>query len=143
MIVVFSLSALCWRSIRGLWTLPHQRDWLRQNWVLNWSNSEIFYSMAKWFLHVLRKSRLKEQTQSLHKLINILVWQCTWSSVLEYKLLKMSLPGPKLYLIRIISLEENFPCLPGSLWMSIENSIKILDSNSVTCIWHRYCHNPV
>ena len=26
--VVFILSALCWRRIRGLWTLPDGRDWL-------------------------------------------------------------------------------------------------------------------
>ena len=29
MIVVFILSAFCWRRIRGLWTLPGRRDWLR------------------------------------------------------------------------------------------------------------------
>ena len=29
MIVVFSLSALWWRKIRGLWKLPDGRDWLR------------------------------------------------------------------------------------------------------------------
>ena len=29
MIVVFSLSALWWRRIRGLWELPDGRDWLR------------------------------------------------------------------------------------------------------------------
>ena len=30
MIVVFSLSALCWRRIRGLWKLPDGRDRLRR-----------------------------------------------------------------------------------------------------------------
>ena len=29
MIVVFSLSALWWRRIRGFWKLPDGRDWLR------------------------------------------------------------------------------------------------------------------
>ena len=28
-IVIFSLSALWWRRIRGLWTFPHGRDWLK------------------------------------------------------------------------------------------------------------------
>ena len=29
MIVVFSLSALCWKRIRGLWKFPNGRDRLR------------------------------------------------------------------------------------------------------------------
>ena len=31
MILVFSLSALWWRRVRGLWKLPDGRDWLRGN----------------------------------------------------------------------------------------------------------------
>ena len=34
--VVFSLSALWWRRIRGLWKLPDGRNWLRGNWILFW-----------------------------------------------------------------------------------------------------------
>ena len=32
--VVFILSALWWRRIRGLWKLPNGRDWLRGKWSL-------------------------------------------------------------------------------------------------------------
>ena len=35
-IVVFILSALWWRRIRGLWKLPDGKDWLRGNWVSFW-----------------------------------------------------------------------------------------------------------
>ena len=31
MIVIFILSALLWKRIRGLWKLPDARDWLRGN----------------------------------------------------------------------------------------------------------------
>ena len=34
--LVFSLCAIWWRRIRGLWKLPDGRHWLRGNWVFFW-----------------------------------------------------------------------------------------------------------
>ena len=34
--MIFHLSALWWRRIRGLWKFPDGRDWLRGIWVLFW-----------------------------------------------------------------------------------------------------------
>ena len=54
MIVIFSLSALWWRRIRGLWKLPDGRDWLRGKLGLvlisgaNLSKSFVQFSVDGW-----------------------------------------------------------------------------------------------
>ena len=88
--LVFILSALWWRRIRGLWKLPDGIDWLWVgNWVLFWgrdmlSKSSIQFSVDGWSCV---PSLLFTWSQTMVEVMKIMAtsfkrsYACTWSTL--------------------------------------------------------------
>ena len=97
-IVVFSLSALWWRRIRGLWKLPDGRDWLRGKLGLvlisgaMLSESLIQFSVDGWS-HVpsllftwgqtMGASLVAQRLKHLPAVRETWVWSLGWEDLLE------------------------------------------------------------